>query len=63
MYLWERQFLVYQTFRFCGIKIWNYIEANIIIDTSYSSFKYTVKNHLMNKDIKYLHNLINLNHD
>ena len=23
---------VYRTFRFCGIKIWNYIKANIIID-------------------------------
>ena len=54
---------VYRTFRFCGIKIWNYIEANIIIDTSYSSFKYTVKNHLMYIDIKDLYNLINFNQD
>ena len=34
---------VYRTFRFCGIKIWNYIEANIVIDISYSSFKCTAK--------------------
>ena len=54
---------VYRTLKFCGIKIWNYIQANIIIDTSYSFFKYTVKNHLMYIDIKDLYNLINFNQD
>ena len=54
---------VYRTFKFCGIKIRNYVEANIVIDISYSSFKYTVKNQLMYIDIKVLYNLINSNQD
>ena len=41
----------------------NVWKENIIIDTSYSSFKYTVKNHLMYIDIKDLYNFINFNQD
>ena len=46
--------LIYKTFRFSAIKIWNYVEANVSINSSYASFKNAIKCHLLGNNVNNL---------
>ena len=39
--------LIYKTFRFLAIKIWNYVEANVSINSSYTSLRNAIKCHYL----------------
>ena len=43
--------LIYTTFRFSAINIWNYVEGNAPINSSYTSFKNGIKCHLLENNV------------
>ena len=47
--------LIYKTFRFSGIKIWNYVEANVPNNISFTSFKNAIKCHLLGNNVNNLY--------
>ena len=46
--------LIYKIFRFSAIKIWNYVEANVSFNSSYTSFKNAIKCHLLGNNVNNL---------
>ena len=54
--------LIYKTFRFSAIKIWNYVEANVSINSSYTSFKNAIKCHLLGNNVNNLFRSVKFSH-
>ena len=54
--------LIYKTFRFSAIKIWNYVEANVSINSSYTSFKNAIKCHLLGNNVNTLFRSVKFSH-
>ena len=54
--------LIYKTFRFSAIKIWNYIEANVPINISFTSFKNAIKCHLLGNNVNNLYKSVKFSH-
>ena len=54
--------LIYKTFRFSAIKIWNYVEANVPINISFTSFKNAIKCHLLGNNVNNLYNSVKFSH-
>ena len=54
--------LIYKTFRFPAIKIWNYVEANVSINSSYISFKNAIKCHLLGNNVYNLFRSVKFSH-
>ena len=52
--------LVYN--RFSVIKIWNYVEANVSINSSYTSFKNAIKCHLLGNNVNNLFRSVKFSH-
>ena len=47
--------LIYKTFRFSRIKIWNYVEVNVPINISFTCFKNAIKCHLLGNNVNNLY--------
>ena len=54
--------LIYKTFRFSAMKIWNYVEANVSINSFYTSFKNSIKCHLLRNNIHNLFRSVKFSH-
>ena len=54
--------LIYKTFRFSAIKIWNYVEANVSINSSYTSFKNAIKCYLLGNNVNKLLRSVKFSH-
>ena len=54
--------LIYKTVRFSAIKIWNYVEANVSINSSYTSFKNAIKCHLLGNNGNNLFRSVKFSH-
>ena len=54
--------LIYKTSRFSAIKIWNYVEANVSINSSYTSFKNAIKCHLLRNNVNNLFKSVKFSH-
>ena len=48
--------LIYRTFRFSEIQIWNYVKSNVPIKSSYRSSKIAIKCHLLGSNVNNLFN-------
>ena len=46
--------LIDKIFRFLAITIWNYVEANVPINSPYTSFKNAIKCHLLGNNVNTL---------
>ena len=54
--------LIYKTFRFSAIKIWNSVEANVSLNSSYTSFKTAIKCHLLGNNVNNLFRSVKFSH-
>ena len=54
--------LTYKTFRFSAIKIWKYVEANVPINISFTSFKNAIKCHLLGNNVNNLYKSVKYSH-
>ena len=59
---WPNTGLIYKTFRFSETKIWNYVEANVSINSSYTSFKRAIKCHLLGNNVNNLFRSVKCSH-
>ena len=54
--------LIYKTFRFSAINIWNYVKANVSTNSFYTSFKNAIKCHLLGNNVNNLFKSVKFSH-